>query len=106
VREAKVTAKGPIDKDIIRRIVRAHINEVRHCYNQGLVRDPNLAGRVEVQFTVGPTGKVPLAVVQQSSLEDKNVANCVTKAVRRWTFPKPHGGGHVMVTYPFVLSPG
>ena len=106
VRQAKAQVKGALDKDIIRRIVRAHINEVRYCYNQGLVRDPNLKGRVAVQFTIGPTGKVPVAVVQQSSIKDKNVANCVAKAVKRWKFPKPQGGGNVVVTYPFVLSPG
>jgi TonB family protein len=106
VRQAKASVKGALDKDIIRRIVRAHINEVRHCYNQGLVRDPNLKGRVAVQFTIGPTGKVPVAVVAQSSLKDGSVANCVAKAVKRWTFPKPQGGGNVVVTYPFVLEPG
>ncbi len=106
VRQAKAQVKGALDKDIIRRIVRAHINEVRHCYNQGLVKDPNLKGRVAVQFTIGPTGKVPVAVVAQSSLKDKNVANCVAKAVKRWKFPKPQGGGNVVVTYPFVLAPG
>lgn len=106
VRQAMAQVKGALDKDIIRRIVRAHINEVRHCYNQGLVRDPNLKGRVAVQFTIGPTGKVPVAVVAQSSLKDGSVANCVAKAVKRWTFPKPQGGGNVVVTYPFVLEPG
>lgn len=106
VRQATAQVKGALDKDIIRRVVRAHINEVRHCYNQGLVRDPNLNGRVAVQFTIGPTGSVPVAVVQQSSIKDKNVANCVASAVKRWKFPKPQGGGNVVVTYPFVLSPG
>jgi hypothetical protein len=106
VRQAQAQVKGALDKDIIRRIVRAHINEVRYCYNQGLARDPNMKGRVSVQFTIGPTGKVPVAVVQDSSISDRNVANCIAQAVRRWTFPKPQGGGNVVVTYPFVLSPG
>jgi len=106
VRQAKAKVKGALDKDIIRRIVRAHINEVRYCYNQGLVRDPNLKGRVAVQFTIGPTGKVPVAVVQESSVKDRNVAQCIAKAVKRWSFPKPQGGGNVVVTYPFVLEPG
>ena len=106
VRQATANVKGAMDKDIIRRIVRAHINEIRYCYNQGLVRDPNLKGRVKVQFTIGPTGQVPVAVVQESSLKDNNVAQCVAKAVKRWKFPRPQGGGNVVVSYPFVLSPG
>jgi len=106
VRQAKANVKGALDKDIIRRIVRAHINEVRYCYNQGLARDPNLKGRVSVQFTIGPSGQVPVAVVAENSLKDNNVANCVAKAVKRWKFPKPPGGGNAVVTYPFVLEPG
>lgn len=106
VRQAKADVKGALDKDIIRRVVRAHINEVRYCYNQGLVRDPNLKGRVAIQFTIGPSGSVPAAVVQESSIKDANVGQCVAKAVKRWKFPKPDGGGNVVVTYPFVLEAG
>ena len=106
VRQAKATVKGSLDKDIIRRIVRSHINEVRHCYNQGLAKDPSLEGRVSIQFTIGPTGKVVTSVVGTTTLGDKNVANCVAKAVKRWKFPRPPGGGNAIVSYPFVLSPG
>ena len=106
VRQAKAEVQGALDKDIIRRIVRAHINEVRYCYNQALARDPNAKGRVAVQFTIGGTGKVPSAVVQETTLKDPGVGNCIAQAVKRWTFPKPEGGGSVIVTYPFVLEPG
>ena len=104
-RIGKAIVSGALDKDIIRRVVRAHINQVSHCYNQGLVRDPTLQGRVAIQFTIGGTGKVPLAVVSSSSLKDASVGNCIASAVKRWTFPKPEGGATVMVTYPFVLNP-
>jgi len=106
VRQAKATIKGTMDKDIVRRIVRAHINEVRYCYNQGLARDPDLKGRVTIQFNIGPTGSVPVAVVADSTVKDTSVGNCIAKAVKRWTFPKPPGGGSAVVTYPFVLEPG
>ncbi len=106
VRQAKATVKGSLDKDIIRRIVRAHINEVRSCYNAGLLKDPSLSGKVSVQFTIAPTGKVAVAVVSSSTVSDKDVGNCIAKAVKRWKFPKPAGGGNVVVTYPFVLAPG
>lgn len=104
VRQASATVKGAMDKDIIRRIVRAHINEIRLCFNQGLAKDPTLEGRVTIQFTIGPDGTVPVAVVQDSNLTDPKVAQCMAKAVKRWKFPKPDGGGNVVVTYPFVLT--
>ncbi len=105
VRQAKAQVKGALDRDIIRRIVRAHINEVRSCYNQGLSRDPSLQGRVVIQFTIAD-GKVPAAVVQNSTLKDQAVGNCVAKAMRRWKFPKSQDGKNVLVTYPFLFSPG
>jgi hypothetical protein len=33
------------------------------------------------------------------------VENCIVQAVRRWEFPKPLGGGIVIASYPFVLTP-
>jgi len=106
VRQAKAQVQGALDRDIIRRIVRAHINEIRSCYNAGLTKDPNLQGRVAVNFVITGTGKVGSSVVQESTIKDASVANCVAKAVKRWQFPKPRGGGNVIVTYPFNLSPG
>jgi len=104
VRQAKATVSGALDRDIIRRIVRAHINEVRYCYNQGLARDPGLAGRVAVNFTIDGSGKVSAAVVGETTLKDAAVGACTSAAVQRWTFPKPKGGGTVEVAYPFVLE--
>jgi TonB family protein len=106
VRQAKAQVQGALDKDIIRRIVRAHINEVRSCYNAGLTKNPNLQGRVAVNFVITGTGKVGSSVVQESTIKDSSVGNCIAQAVKRWTFPKPRGGGNVIVTYPFNLSPG
>jgi hypothetical protein len=102
--EGKVT--GDIDKDLIRRIVRAHINEVRSCYNAGLTRDPNLGGRVTIQFSIVGNGKVSSSVVQENTTRDSGVANCIAKAVKRWKFPRVNNGGTALVSYPFRLTAG
>ncbi|MEZ4385392.1 MAG: VIT domain-containing protein [Nannocystaceae bacterium] len=106
VRQAKALVSGSLDRDIIRRIIRAHINEVRHCYNQGLQRDPKLAGRLAIKFKILGTGAVAKEVEIETSIGDEKVDQCVSKALRRWKFPKPEGGGEVVVTYPFLLEPG
>jgi outer membrane biosynthesis protein TonB len=78
---------------------------VRHCYNQGLARDPNLKGRLSVDFTVNSKGDVVAAVVAETTLADVAVGACITGAVRRWKFPG-NPGGDVKIRYPFVLEPG
>ncbi|PRQ08578.1 AgmX/PglI C-terminal domain-containing protein [Enhygromyxa salina] len=106
VRQAKPTVSGSMDRDIIRRVVRAHLNEVRHCYNAGLTRNPSLGGRIEIQFSILDTGMVGAASVASSSLADPQVGTCIANATRRWRFPHPQGGGSVTVRFPFTLDPG
>ncbi|MFH1130438.1 MAG: AgmX/PglI C-terminal domain-containing protein, partial [Pseudomonadota bacterium] len=95
--------RGALDKEIIRRIIRRHINEVKHCYSKELQGSPNLEGRVVIQFTISPTGQVVVSQVQNSTMQNQAVESCIAQAVRRWLFPKPRGGGIVIVSYPFVL---
>jgi len=95
--------RGSLDKELIRRIIRRHINEVKFCYEKELTRSPNLQGRVMVQFTIAPTGAVVASIVQSSTVGNPIVEQCIAGAVRRWEFPKPQGG-IVVVTYPFVLK--
>jgi TonB family protein len=106
VRQDTAKVRGNLDPDIIRRIVRAHINEVRSCYNAGLTKNPELEGRVTIDFVITSTGKVGDSKLGNSTVSDEYVGNCIAKAVKRWTFPKPRGGGEVEVSYPFQLSPG
>lgn len=104
VRQGQGQAQGALDGEVIRRIVRAHLNEVRYCYNQALARDPGEKGRVAVQFVIGGAGQVSSAMVGESDV-DPALAACVTQAVRRWKFPRGEGAGSTMVNYPFVFAP-
>jgi TonB family protein len=101
----QANVRGNLDKEIVRRIIRRHINEVRYCYEQELAKKPSLGGRIMVQFTIAPSGEVIASVLQNSTLGDARVERCTVDAVRRWEFPKPLGGGTVIVSYPFVLTP-
>jgi TonB family protein len=60
---------------------------------------------VAVTFTIAATGQVVTSVVQNSTMGNVRVEGCVVQAVRRWEFPKPLGGGIVIVTYPFNFTP-
>jgi hypothetical protein len=97
--------RGGLDKEIVRRVVRQHLNEVRFCYEQSLARRPSLAGRVVASFSIAPTGRVLSSVLQSSTLGEPTVEACIVGAVRRWGFPAPAGGGVVIVSYPFQLTP-
>ena len=104
IRVGHADVRGSLSKEVIRRVIHAHLNEVRHCYEQALVGRPDLAGRVAVKFIIAPTGAVQMTFVAQSDLGNHAVDACIAGAVGRWTFPAPEGGGVVVVNYPFVLQ--
>jgi TonB family protein len=98
--------KGSLDKEIIRRVIRAHMNEVKYCYEKELVTKPRLEGRVAVQFLISGAGQVLSSVLQSSTMGNVPVEKCVIDAVKRWEFPKPDGGGIAIVSYPFNFVAG
>jgi hypothetical protein len=104
IRSGKADVRGSLSKEVIRRIIHRHINEVRFCYEQELNSRPDLQGRVAVKFIISPTGAVQTAAVSASTLGSAKAEQCIACAVRRWTFPSPEGGGIVVVNYPFVLA--
>ena len=77
-----------------------------YCYGQDLTKKPEMGGRITVQFTIAASGQVIASVLQDSTMGNAAVENCTVNAVRSWQFPKPSGGGTVVVSYPFVLTPG
>jgi hypothetical protein len=100
----RVEVRGPMDRGIVRRIVRRHINEVRHCYRRQLQANPLLRGRVVVQFTIAARGQVVVSRVGSSTLGNAEVEQCIAAAVRRWLFPGRRDRGVVVVSCPFVLG--
>ena len=56
IRSGKADVRGSLSKEVIRRIIHRHINEVRFCYEQELNQRPDLQGRVSIKFIISPTG--------------------------------------------------
>jgi TonB family protein len=101
----KTTVVGGLDKDVIAKIIRQHQNEIKYCYESELNKNPSLAGKVAVAFTIDPTGAVADASVTESTLGNSTAESCMLSRIRRWKFPEPKGGGVVAVTYPWLFSP-
>lgn len=96
---------GGLTQQEVAAVIRSHLNEIRHCYEQLLQRAPSSAGKVQVKFTVAPTGRVSTASIANSSISDAQLQGCIVGKIRSWTFPVPRGGQPVHVDYPFVFNP-
>ncbi len=102
VRAGNPVARGSLDPNIIRRIIRRHLPRLRYCYARELVKRPTLAGQVVDKFIIDPRGRVSSATAIGL---DPKVSSCLVTAMRAMVFPAPAGGGIVTVSYPFIFKP-
>ena len=101
----ETTTSGRLPPEVIQRIVRQNYGRFRMCYEQGLVKNPNLSGRVAVRFVIDSTGAVANASNGGSDLPDSSVVSCVVRAYYGLSVPAPDGG-IVTVNYPIMFTPG
>jgi hypothetical protein len=94
---------GRLPPEAVQRIVRANFGRFRDCYEQGLAKSADLAGRVAVRFVIGTEGAVTETSLADADLPDAAVRSCVVQTYRGLAFPKPEGGT-VTVIYPIVFS--
>jgi TonB family protein len=94
---------GQLDPNIVVKEVRARMSAIKACYERALKRNPNLSGKVVVRWTITAAGTVSGVDIDQDSLGDSEVTNCIKGLVARWRFPAPSGGS-VEVSFPFVFQ--
>ena len=103
VTPGRTIVEGSLSKDVIAGIVHRHENEIRYCYEAELNKHPDLYGKVSVAWTIDGTGDVSEANVNETTMANPDVENCMATKIRRWKFPEPKGGGLVFVTFPWVF---
>jgi hypothetical protein len=106
ITSAEPTVMGSLDKELIRQVIHRNRGQIRYCYESELTSHPNLKGKVAIKFVISASGSVAQATVAQSDVHDAELETCVAGRVHTWMFPKPKGGGVVIVTYPFVFNQG
>ncbi len=104
-------ADEDLDKDYIRAAVRELIPLLTDCYEQGLARDPTIAGSVVANFTIQGEPDVGGLVTEsqidadRSTLADPAVRECIQQTMYSLQIDPPANGGVVHVSYPFTFAP-
>lgn len=97
---------GALDKSLIDAVIRRNLNQIRYCYQRELTKNPALTGKVVIKFVIAKDGTVSSSSTKSSSMNNKAVEDCINGRFMRFQFPQPKGGGIVIVSYPFIFSPG
>ena len=66
----------------------ANMEPMRKCYEAGLAKNADLAGRVLIRIKISPKGKVDNTAVMSSTVPDAAVGTCIAKAIESMKFPE------------------
>ncbi|XGC81537.1 AgmX/PglI C-terminal domain-containing protein [Bdellovibrio bacteriovorus] len=99
---------GTIDKEAIRRVIRAKKHELQSCYERALntlQKGTSLEGKIVLSWEIVAQGQARNVKVKSSTLGNRQVENCIRDRLASWTFPEPPPGLVAEVqAYPFVLN--
>lgn len=96
---------GAVSPELIKKAIASSKRQLGFCYEKELTKDPKLATKISVRFSIGKAGKVTAAEVTSATPSAPGLEACVIAAVKKMRFPAPADGGEVTVNYPFVFSP-
>lgn len=103
---AGTTSNYSLNRDVVRRVIYLHINQIRYCYQQALIKQRTLAGRLVVIFDISAKGQIEDLLISETTLDSPPLLQCIGDTMRGWEFPPtPYYNGTVRVVYPFVLRP-
>jgi pSer/pThr/pTyr-binding forkhead associated (FHA) protein len=102
----KSKIKGALAREVVERVVRSHRSQIKYCYEKELMRTPGLEGKIGIQWVIGGNGRVTRVSVKEdgTTLKNKAMHRCLSNKIRTWAFPKPKGGGVVIVNWPFLFK--
>lgn len=97
---------GALDKSLIDAVIKRNMAAIRYCYQRELTKNPSLGGKITVKFVIAADGTVSQATTKATTMNNPAVESCINGRFMRFQFPQPKGGGVVIVSYPFIFSPG
>jgi len=100
----KAVIMGALDRAVIDAYIRRNLAKIRWCYEKELNKDPKIFGKIVINFVIAKTGRVSTSKVKRTTMGNRNVESCVATQIKKIRFPKPKGGGIVIVNYPFVFK--
>jgi len=94
---------GSADTKEVAERVRATLGRLKTCFEKGLRRNPHLAGKVVIHWSIALDGSPFDVSFESTTLPDEMTNQCVARQIAFAEFSRP-GGGIVDVSFPFVFQ--
>ena len=90
-----------LDPEVVDAVIEEHVREVHYCYDREFRHRPDVSGRIVVEATIAPNGRVTDARIAESTIRNSRVDACVLQTFSRFEFPEARAP--TRVEHPFTL---
>ncbi len=101
-RASTEVSPGP-SAEQIRAVIEGNFDMFRQCYVVGMMRDSQLAGRIETRFSIATDGSVDDTEILGNDTGDEEFGACVAQSFTKLTF-SPAPGSPLDVEYPLTFG--
>ncbi|MBX2800302.1 MAG: AgmX/PglI C-terminal domain-containing protein [Myxococcales bacterium] len=101
VRAEAGTIDASGDENATKSVVQKYSGQLTYCYEKRLKVVPTLEGRIEVGWSVSGGSVVGSPYIIFNGTGDAELADCITKKIRRWSFPQDVDGE---LSWPFAFQ--
>lgn len=98
-----VKIEGGMSREMVKRVIDQHLDEITYCYESALINNPAISGRIVYEWKILMSGRVGEIRIVASSVNSHEIHECIKSAIKSWQFPKPVGA-EVVVSYPFIFD--
>ena len=78
--------RGGLAKEVIAEHIKSKIGQIDTCYERQLTANPDLYGKVIIEFTIGGNRKVTEQSVATSTLKSSMVEGCMLRRISNGIF--------------------
>jgi TonB family protein len=102
--EGAASSNAKRDDKVIGEVVSKNKVGIKMTYEKFLKRDPNLAGKITVRFTISAAGTVTTVLILENTTGNTEFEQELIRKIKMWRFDEVPEGD-VTVTYPFLFNP-
>lgn len=100
--KALAKVQGSLSRADVYQEINRHLGKIQGCYENELLKNPGIAGKITFEWTVKTNGRVRGVREISSTVGEKAVSKCVQRVIDKMKFPRPKGG-EVIIRYPFIF---
>jgi hypothetical protein len=104
IRVGDPTVGGGLEAGIVKKRLLQRSGAFLYCYTKALEKNPYVAGKITLTFTVTPKGSVGNIKAETSTLADDQLVSCIEKKISTIKFEPPADGKPATVKVPVTLK--